>query len=202
MTQRPPVIGIVGGIGAGKSEVARALAELGCVVSDSDHEAHAVLGQPEVLEQLVARWGAGVMAVEGTPNRSAIGKIVFSDAGERAWLESIIHPRVESVRNSLFKAHPRARAHVIDAPLLLEAGLGPVCDAILFVDAPADARLARVVANRGWSRGEWERREAAQMPLDLKRKFSHHVVCNDGDPASLRVSARAVLDLIEPATSD
>ncbi|MDA0803973.1 MAG: dephospho-CoA kinase [Planctomycetota bacterium] len=202
MTRRPPVIGIVGGIGAGKSEVARALAELGCVVSDSDLQAHTVLGCPEVVEQLVARWGTGALAPDATPNRSAIGRIVFADAAERAWLESIIHPRLEATRRAIFAAHPDARAHVIDAPLLLEAGLGPTCDAIVFVDAPAGERLRRVQCSRGWTQAEWNRREATQWPLDQKRKMSHHVVCNDGDPASLRVSVRAVLDLIDPAPSN
>ncbi len=202
MTRRPPVIGIVGGIGAGKSEVARALAELGCVVSDSDRAAHEVLASPDVITQAVQRWGRAVLAADGRPDRSAIGQVVFADPGERLWLESIIHPRLESRRRQLFAAHPQARAHVIDAPLLLEAGLGPSCDAVIFVEAPEGARLARVQATRGWSHAEWSRREAAQMPLDLKRKMSHHVVCNDGDPASLRVSVRAVLDLIDPATSD
>lgn len=199
---RPPRIGIVGGIGAGKSEVARLLGELGCVVSDSDSESHCVLASDEVLQQLRARWGERALRPDGTPDRHAIGRIVFADAAERTWLESLIHPRLHAAREALFAAHPHARGHVVDAPLLLEAGLGDSCDAIIFVEAPETLRRARVLASRGWSAEELARRESAQWPLDRKRAFSHHVVCNEGDPASLRLSVGALLEKISPARLD
>jgi dephospho-CoA kinase len=75
---------------------------------------------------------------------------------------------------------------VIDAPLLLEAGLGEECSQIWFVHAPETVRRTRVMADRGWSADELDRREAAQWSLDRKRAASHHVIRNDGDPASLR----------------
>ncbi|MFM8698844.1 MAG: dephospho-CoA kinase, partial [Phycisphaerales bacterium] len=89
---------------------------------------------------------------------------------------------------------PGTRALVIDAPLLLEAGLRDACDTVIFVDCPLETRQSRVAATRGWTPAELTRREAAQWPLDRKRSLADHVICNDGDPASLRAQVRAVLD--------
>ncbi|MDA1008629.1 MAG: dephospho-CoA kinase [Planctomycetota bacterium] len=199
---RPPVIGIVGGIGAGKSEVARAFAALGCVCFDSDHIAHEILQTPEVIALIRDRWGDTVLDSAVTPDRKAIAQIVFQSLSDRQWLESVIHPRLESQRRSLFSQSKSAAAHVIDAPLLLEAGLGSQCDAIVFVDSPPETRFARVQAARGWSETQWRTREAAQWPLDRKRAMSHHMVCNDGDPTALQASVRAVLERIRETVGD
>jgi dephospho-CoA kinase len=197
---RLPVIGITGGIGAGKSAVADALRRLGCVVSDSDAHARRVFDEPAVQQSMRERWGGRACAA-GDPaspvDRAAVGRIVFSDPAERAWLESVIHPRIHAMRESEFAAAPAGTpALVIDAPLLLESGLGDACDAIVFVDAPDSVRRDRVVLNRGWSEADWRRRESAQWPLDRKREAADHVVRNDGDPESLRAQVRLVLDQV------
>jgi len=197
---RPPVIGITGGIGAGKSAVADALRALGCVVSDSDAHARRVFGEPEVQRAMHQRWGARACAGgdPGAPiDRAAVGHIVFSDPAERAWLESVIHPRIHALREAEFASAPAGTpAMGIDAPLLLESGLGSACDAIVFVDAPDSLRRERVQRDRGWSEADWRRRESAQWPLDRKRKAADHVVRNDGDPESLRAQVRQVLDQV------
>lgn len=200
LMSRPPVIGITGGIGAGKSAVADALRSLGCVVSDSDAHARRVFAEPDVQRAMRERWG-GRACVGRDPqeaiDRAAVGHIVFSDPAERAWLESIIHPRIHALREAEFAAAPAGTpALAIDAPLLLESGLGGACDAILFVDAPDALRRERVCRNRGWSEADWRRRESAQWPLDRKREAADHVVRNDGDPESLRAQVRLVLDQV------
>ncbi len=197
---RPPVIGITGGIGAGKSAVADALRSLGCVVSDSDAHARRVFGEPDAQRAMRERWG-GRACAGGDPHapidRAAVGQIVFSDPAERVWLEALIHPRIHALREAEFADAPAGTpALAIDAPLLLESGLGTACDAILFVDAPDALRLERVRRNRGWSETDWRRRESAQWPLDRKRDASDHVVRNDGDPESLRAQVRLVLDQV------
>ena len=195
---RLPVIGIAGGIGAGKSAVADALRGLGCVVSDSDAHARRVFADPAVQRAMRERWGGRACAggdASSPVDRTAVGQIVFAEPAERAWLESVIHPRIHAMRESEFAAAPPGtRALVIDAPLLLESGLGSACDAIVFVDAPEALRLDRVSRNRGWSEADWRRRESAQWPLDRKREAADHVVRNDGDPESLRAQVRLVLD--------
>ncbi len=193
-----PVIGLAGGIGSGKSTVARFLEGLGCVVSDSDAEAKACLRDPEVRGLLVARWGSGVLDRGGEIDRSAVARIVFNDEGERAWLESVIHPRLERTRRSKFEraAASGAAGLVIDAPLLFEAGLDKGCDAVIFVDCPRSERLRRVRESRGWDESELDRREKAQMPLDEKRRRSDYVVLNTGDPDDLETGVREAFEQI------
>jgi dephospho-CoA kinase len=193
-----PVIGLAGGIGSGKSTVARILGELGCVVSDSDGEARAALQREPVRSRVVERWGAGVLSGDGAVDRGAVARIVFADAGERAWLESLIHPLLKATREALRAEAARggATGFVIDAPLLFEAGLDGECDAVIFVDCPREARLSRVRASRAWDGAELERREKAQLPLDEKRRRSDYFVRNADDPDALRAGVREVFDQI------
>jgi dephospho-CoA kinase len=191
----PPTLGLTGGIGAGKSTVARILAEEGCLVCDSDALAREALNHPSIRAEILSWWGDRVRAPDGAIDRAKLGELVFSSPDERKRLESLVHPWIERHREQLFASPPPGtRALVIDAPLLLEAGLGTVCHRVIFVDSPLELRLERVRANRGWSAEELARREAAQWPLDQKRACAHHVVSNEGDPASLRAQVRAVLD--------
>lgn len=189
MVQSPfLILGLAGGIGSGKSAVAAVLAEMGFVVSDSDAGARAVLELPEVAAELVAALGPGVLDPQGRPDRRAIADAVFADATKRKALEAIVHPRLHEQRAGLIE-HARssgAAGVVIDAPLLFEAGVDAQCDAVLYVDAPRDLRLQRVQEARGWSEDELDRREAAQWPLDQKRRRSHAVVVNNGDLDALR----------------
>lgn len=192
-----PVIGLVGGIGGGKSLVASQLRQLGCLVCDSDAMARDLLRDRRVHEQLVQWWGSGILDSDGEIDRARIASIVFARSQERERLESLIHPLIEARRESLFQNPPEGtRALVIDAPLLLEAGLGEKCDAIFFVDAPRAVRLARVAATRGWTAAEVDRREAAQWPLDRKREAADTVLRNDGDPASLRQEVVRALEQV------
>jgi len=189
-----PVIGLVGGIGSGKSAVGAMLADEGCLVCDSDELVRRQYDEPAVRAQLQTWWGPGILDHRGVVDRSAVAAIVFRDPAERVRLESLLHPRVEAERARVFAAAPAGTpALVIDAPLLLEAGLGPSCDAIWFVEAPESLRRARVMGSRGWTADELARRENAQWSLDRKRAAAHHVLRNDGDPASLREQVRQAL---------
>lgn len=193
----PPTIGIAGGIGSGKSTVARILARLGCEVCISDDAARAVLESPEVRGAIVARAGAQVAAPDGSIDRAALGRAIFADPTLRADIERIMHPRIEARRRAQFAAAPGAtRAFVIDAPLLFEVGLDRECDAVIFVDTPRELRLARVAATRGWDEAELSRREASQLSLDEKRRRSTHVVENLGDPHALERAVAGLLDRI------
>jgi dephospho-CoA kinase len=193
---RPPTIGIVGGIGSGKSAVARALAALGCEVCISDDLAREVLEFPDVRSAIASAAPASARA-DGSIDRAALGRAIFADAALRRRVESVMHPRIEAARRAQFAAAPSGtRAFVIDAPLLLEVGLDRECDAILFVDAPREHRLARVAASRGWDAAELDRREAAQIPLESKRARATDVVVNDADAAVLGARTAAALEAI------
>ena len=192
-----PTIGIAGGIGSGKSTVARILSRHGCEVCISDDAARAVLAAPEVRSAIIARAGAQVAAPDGSIDRAALGRAIFSDPALRADVERIMHPRIEARRRAQFAAAPAStRAFIIDAPLLFEVGLERECDAVLFVDTPHALRLARVQATRGWDEAELARREASQIPLDEKRRRSTDVVENHGDPAALEAAVVRALDAI------
>lgn len=193
----PVVIGLAGGVGSGKSTVARAFAELGCVVSDSDQQARAALDRPEVRAALAEWWGGGVLDDEGRVDRAAVARIVFEDPEQRTRLEDLIHPLIRETREGLVASAGRAPAVIVDAPLLFEAGLDAECDAVVFVDAPYPERLARVRASRGWDERELDRRESAQWPVDRKRAASDHVIDNRGaDVQALRARADTVLRTI------
>lgn len=187
---QPLVIGLAGGIGSGKSEVARILASLGCMVVDSDKDAKEALDRPEVRDQLVSWWGRGILDPSGRVARKAVSDIVFKGGSDkdRAALEALIHPILRSRRADLREQAQAvgARAAVIDAPLLFEAGVDAECDAVMFVDAPRDLRLARIKASRGWDEAELIRRESAQLPVEEKRRRSTVVVFNNGSLEALR----------------
>lgn len=189
-----PTIGIVGGIGSGKSAVARAFAALGCEVCVSDEVARRVLDEPAVRAEIERAAGPAVVRADGSIDRVRLAQSIFSDRAVRAAVERAMHPRIEALRRAQFAAAPDAApAFVIDAPLLLEVGLDRECDAVVFVDACEATRLARVAATRGWSADELARREAAQMPLAEKRARSSDIVANDADEPALRASVGALL---------
>jgi dephospho-CoA kinase len=184
--RRPLVIGLVGGVGSGKTTVARVLSDLGCVVVESDEIAREVLDQPDVQRELVQWWGDSILEKSGTICRQRIAEIVFRDSAERSRLESLTHPLIEARRKAIFDAAPAAcPALVIDAPLLIEAGLQEICDLTIMIDTPREVRVNRVLS-RQWTSRDLDSREAAQLPLDEKRSMADHVVRNTGDLEALR----------------
>lgn len=196
---RKPVIGIVGGIGSGKSLVAEAFRELGAAVIDSDRLAHAELNSSEVQAELRKWWGDGVFNDSGLVDRRAVGRIVFRDPAELKRLEQLLYPRIELVRKRTMASledDPAVRAFVLDAPKLYEAGLDRSCDAVVFVDADREVRLIRLRESRGWSSDELQRRENLQDPLDSKRARADYVVSNNSSPGELRRQVIRVFELI------
>ena len=195
MTQAPPpIIGLAGGIGSGKSTVAGILRDLGCVVCDSDGLARQALRDPQIKTCIIGQWGEDLLDDDGEIGRAALARIVFADPAQRKTLERLTHPWIEERRRKQFaNAPPGTPALVIDAPLLFEAGLDAQCDAVLFVEALPDVRLQRVVQNRGWDAGELAKRELSQLPLDVKRQRADHVITNDGDMQELAAQVGRVL---------
>ncbi len=190
-------IGLVGGIASGKSAVSAALAGRGAVVFDADKIGHHVLQEPAVRNELVTRWGRDILDANHRVSRDAVAERVFAQTPEGAndldFLEQTLHPRIRQRILAEISQLPNeaAPAVVIDAPLLLEAGWGEVCRAVVFVDAPRDVRLARA-ASRGWTADELSRREAAQMPIEEKRRRATHIIQNAGSLADLEAEVERV----------
>jgi dephospho-CoA kinase len=200
------VIGLIGGIGSGKSAVAEILAARGSVVIDADRVGHELLSDREVREQIVARFGEVVLnqqATAGSPapqiDRAALGAIVFADPVSRRGLEAIVHPRMrDQFRRDIERVTREgdARMIVLDAAILLEAGWDELCDRIVFVDAPRGERCQRVAKQRGWSPAVLESREAAQWPYDNKRSRADIVLANDSGIDSLNREVGRLDDLL------
>lgn len=199
-----PVIGLTGGIGSGKSTVARILESLGAAVIDADQLIHDELAQPDVAATVRSWWGEDVCTPDGRVDRQAVAAIVFERPEELKRLETLLYPRVERKRESLcaaFEADASVGAIVLDAPKLFEAGWDRACDSVIFVDAPRDERLRRVAARRGWNGDELDRREKWLMPLDKKRARADDIVVNHSSIAELRSDIELIFRKVLAACS-
>lgn len=186
-----PVIGLIGGIGGGKSQVSAMLAARGAIVIVADAIGHELLDDPELRDQIAGRFGVDVMKrpatlADAVPriDRQALGAIVFADPAARRELEAILHPRMrarfaESIDRAAQVDGPALRWVVLDAAILLEAGWDDMCDLVVFVDAPRAERVRRVVDERDWSEETLESRELAQWPIVEKRRRADFVIAND-----------------------
>ena len=175
---QPPVIGLLGGIAAGKTTVARQLAELGARVVSADDVAHDVLKRPQTRERIVARWGADTLGDDGKVDREKLGRCVFEDTQELAALEAITHPDIVATLRHQLQDARRSKdviAVVVDAPLLVETELDGLCDTLVFVDCPLEVRRARA-RTRGWDPDELDRREAHQQPVEVKRERADAII--------------------------
>ena len=183
---RKPVLGLVGGIGAGKSTVADALVRHGGRVVAADSLGHEALERPDILARVVEIWGErGILTAEGKVDRKKFGRIVFPSPVERSRLEHLVHPYIEGrIREEIDRAvaDPAARFVVLDAAIMLEAGWDGVCDKLIYVDAARPVRLERVQRQRKWTDHDLANREAVQMPPEKKKERADAVVDNGGLP--------------------
>jgi dephospho-CoA kinase len=177
------MVGLTGGIGSGKSTVARLLEARGAWIVDADLVARQVVepGSP-ALAALVERFGDGILAPDGTLDRPALGKIAFADEGSRTDLEGITHPAINEEFLRRMQAAPEGSIVVCDVPLLAES---PAAQArgypvIIVVEAPRDLRLERL-EERGVPRADAEARMAAQATDEQRREIATHVIDNSGD---------------------
>jgi dephospho-CoA kinase len=193
-----PVIGLVGGIGAGKSTAAQCFDRRGGFVIDGDALGHEALRQPEIVERLVARWGESVRKPDGSLDRRAIGRIVFANPGERSALESMVFPYIENRCQEEINCgmtDNSVKFVVLDAAVLFEAGWNTNVDRIVYVDAPREMRLERLLARSGWSEADLTAREAAQWPAAEKKARADAIVVNAAGSTELQEQVDRVLVL-------
>ncbi|NLW07945.1 MAG: dephospho-CoA kinase [Clostridia bacterium] len=190
------IIGLTGGIASGKSTVSRILQELGAQIIDTDQLARQVVapGQPAYRE-IVATFGRQILQADGSLNRRALGRIVFNDAAARERLNAIIHPRIRELAAKQIEAwrqkDPEA-VIVIEAPLLLEAGMDAQVDVIWVVTAPQALRLERIRRRDKLSREEAESRLRSQKAGEAERlKRATVVIDNSGDLQATRAAVLA-----------
>jgi dephospho-CoA kinase len=188
-----PVIGLIGGIGSGKSMVAQAFARRGARVIVGDALGHEALRQPEICARLVERWGPQILDATGEVDRRQVAGIVFAkdsqSRDELRALESLVFPWIERrarEETAAARADGRTRLIVLDAAVMLEAGWNNVCDRLVYVHAPREVRLRRLDAGRGWSPKEVEDRESAQRSLTEKATRADDAVDNSGPPEEVQ----------------
>lgn len=174
------VIGLTGGIAAGKTVVADRLAELGAVRIDADRLAREVVqpGTP-ALAAIAERFGTGVIAPDGTLDRPALGSVVFQDPDARRDLEAITHPAVRALSAERMAAAGEADADAVvvyDIPLLVESGRVDEFDRVVVVHAPREERIRRLVELRGMSPEEAARRIASQATDDERLAVADDVI--------------------------
>lgn len=199
-------IGLSGGIGTGKSRVARMFAAQGAVVVDADAIVHELQarGQPLVAE-IAEAFGPGVLDAQGGLDRAALGAIVFRDPAARTRLNDLVHPKVgaEFARRIAAARAAGARVLVLDIPLLFEGrsrGTGSAArmqfDATVLVYAPEALQIERQLSRDGCARDEAVRRVRAQMPIEEKKALADYVIDNSGTLEETERQVREVLSRI------
>jgi dephospho-CoA kinase len=182
------VVGLVGGMGSGKSAVAAEFARRGARVVSGDTLGHEALRQPGIRDLVARSWGPDVLDEGGEINRRKLGAIVFRDPPQRQALEALVFPWIERGLHAAVaaaQADPQVPLVLVDAAIMLEAGWDQECDRIVYVHAPRDARLRRLAEQRGWTAKEVEARENAQMPLTDKVTRADYALDNSGPPEQL-----------------
>ena len=189
---RPVRLGLTGGIGSGKTLVARLFRDLGAAVVDADAIAREVVapGRP-AYKGIVRAFGPGVLRPDGTIDRAALGARIFADAEARRTLNALTHPHIRRrmvEEGARLSATPGVDVIVFDIPLLLETtdGRDLDLDGIVVVDAAEGVRVERLLARDGLTEAEVRHRLAAQIPLRQKVARADWVIDNNGSPEQTR----------------
>ena len=184
------VVGLIGGIGSGKSLAAEMFCEQGCDVIDADKIGHALLERQDIVAALVDRFGGDILDGDGRIDRQVLGERAFVDSASIDALNAVIHNplRLELQRRiaELNHSDPPGGLIVVDAALLLETDWHELCDTLVFVDSPYPQRLQRVSQTRHWPEAELTRRENLQKTLDIKRARADHVLRNNSSVSRLQ----------------
>jgi len=184
VTAPPLRVALTGGIATGKSHCLRRFAELGAPTIDADTLAkQAVEPGTDGFRAVVQRFGAAVVAADGTLNRAALGNLVFGDDEARHALEAIIHPTVRASIDRWFESLDRqagVRAGIADIPLLFETGRDKDFDVVVVAACAPATQKARLMHRDGFSEEQAEQRIRAQIPIDEKARRARYVISTEG----------------------
>lgn len=184
------IVGLTGGIGAGKSAVAALFEKYNVVIVDADKVAREVVepGSPALIA-IAERHGEGILLEDGALDRAQLRKIVFGDEQERFWLESVTHPAIRQTIDARLTAPQsadEASYRILESPLLLETNQRDFVKRICVVDAEEQVQIQRVMARDGSSEEQVKAIIATQMPRAEKLKLADDIIDNSGDSESLQ----------------
>jgi len=192
----PRNFGLTGGIASGKSTVARILEELGAKVIDADRVGHELLRRSHpVHQQVVARFGQGILRPDGEIDRALLGSIVFADQEKLRELNALVHPSLIARADELaaeFRAERTAAVIVVDAAVIYEAGVEDRFAKILVAWCRPEQQIERLMAKTGLSREDALRRVASQIPAEEKRRRADYVIDCSGSLAETRTQAEGI----------
>ncbi len=181
------LVGLTGGIGAGKSSVSQRLAARGAEIIDADAIVKELQepGMP-VFEAMVERWGDRIVAADGTLDRAAVAGIVFHDADELAAINEIVHPVMKAeMRRRMDAAAPTDRVVILDVALMVESKDRRGTSAVIVVDVPVETQVARLIEFRDFDEADARARIEAQAGREERLEFADFVIDNSGDEAAL-----------------
>lgn len=177
------VIGLTGGIASGKSTVSRYLSELGAVIIDADMLARQIVDPfTPAWKEIREEFGPDVFDEKDNLDRKKMAGLIFGSPLLRERLNAIIHPRVIAAVRDLIEEKKRGSALliVVDAPLLIEAGMTRLVDEVWVISVPEEIQIKRLVERDGTTREEAMDRLRSQMPLHEKLLYADHIIDNNG----------------------
>jgi len=187
------IVGLTGGIGAGKSAVAKLLGKRGATIIDTDLIAREVVEPPSpVLDAIEREFGAPVIRPGGALDREALASIVFSDEGRRQRLNEITHPEILKRVLARIGGYPPSAVVVVVVPLLFESSFDRNCNAVIAVTAPEPVRVARVIRRDRMAEAAVRDRVRAQLPESGYEDKATWIIRNDGDEAALEAEVEKV----------
>jgi len=192
---KKPIIGILGGIGSGKSTVAAEFAKLGCAVIDADKIAHNLLDKPPIQEKIFSVFGKNISNNQGKIDRAKLANSAFSDSDKLKQLTDILHPPVINEVERQVQQYQRdtaTKAVVLDIPLLMETGWDKHCDRLIFVKCDQNNRFKRALKSGFADIEQIKIRENFQISLDKKRIIAENTIDNNSDLSAL---SRQVADI-------
>ena len=179
---KKPIIGILGGVGSGKSAVANEFAKLGCGVVDADKLAHALLNEDDVREEVVGAFGREICDSSGNIDRRKLGTVVFADPERLGVLNKILHRRVLERTEELIRRYNgqnNVKAIVLDMPLLIEVGWEKRCDRLIFIECEGQLRAQRAEKAGVFDENQQRIRENLQISLDKKIALADNSINNN-----------------------
>lgn len=191
------IIGVTGNIGSGKSTVCQILAKLGATIIDADKLAHeAYKPYSQTWQELISAFGKDIVKADGEIDRQELGQIVFSDSNALTQLNQIVHPEAYCMAQERIEIcrRQKAKAIVVEATLLLEAGWTDLVNKVWLVVAPDDMVTLRLTQHKEISEAQILARLKSQMSAEEKMKHADEVIYNDGDISQLEARVTELWD--------